>query len=39
MKKELNEIRKSKYFKYIIVFGLIKKVVLYFMKICLKTNF
>jgi len=28
MKKELNEIRKSKYFKYIIVFGLIKKVIL-----------
>ena len=28
MKKELNEIKKNKYFKYIIVFGLIKKVIL-----------
>ena len=28
MKKEFEEIRKSKYFKYIVAFGIIKKVIL-----------
>tara|TARA_B100001093_G_C26845065_1_gene1022360 strand:+ start:3628 stop:3756 length:129 start_codon:yes stop_codon:yes gene_type:complete len=28
MKKEFEEIKKSKYFKYIIAFGIIKKVIL-----------
>ena len=31
MKNEFEEIRKSKYFKYIVVFGIIKKVILLFM--------
>ena len=28
MKKEFEELRKSKYFKYIVAFGIIKKVIL-----------
>jgi hypothetical protein len=28
MKKEFDEIRKSKYFKYIVAFGIMKKVIL-----------
>ena len=31
MKNEFEEIRKNKYFKYIVAFGIIKKVILLFM--------